>query len=288
MIAKGRKMNWLGYLVAFICVLNPGSGRSQDMARRFTNQDVIEMVRSGVSDDVIIAKIRSVNDQDALKFDTSVDGLKALKAAKVSDQVIKVMINPAPAPVSEPPGGAASVSDPNLPPAEVGVYWQDAKKFIPIEGQALSQAKVGGRAGSLITYGVRGQHWDACIDGATSRNRVKDRQPRFYLYALDGTSASDFVLIRLTQKKNRREFQIGSFGGIRAGKSGVKQSMEVPFKFEHVAIRTFKIMLDSDLAPGEYAFFMATGQQAMMTEGRISADSGGTVVGRIYDFSVPD
>ena len=64
--------------------------------------------------------------------------------------------------------------------------------------------------------------------------------------------------------------------------------MEVPFKFEHVAIRTFKITLDSDLSAGEYAFFMATGQQAMMTEGRISADSGGTVAGRIYDFSVAD
>ena len=287
MTAKAMKMNWLGYFVAFLCILNPASGRSQDMARRFTNQDVIEMVRLGLSDDVIIAKIRSVGSQDALKFDTSVDGLKALKAAKVSDEVIKVMINPAPAPVSAPAGGASG-RDPNLPPAEVGVYWQEADRFVPIEGQALSQAKVGGRAGSLFTYGVRGQHWDACIDGPTSRNRIKDRHPRFYLYVADGTSASDFVLIRVTQKKNRREFQIGSFGGMRAGKSGVKQSMEVPFKFEHVAIRTFKITLDSDLSAGEYAFFVATGQQAMMTEGRISADSGGTVAGRIYDFSVAD
>jgi hypothetical protein len=285
--AKPMKMNWLGLFVAFLCILNPAPGRSQEMARRLTNQDVIEMVRLGLSDDVIIAKIRSVSSQDALKFDTSVEGLKALKAAKVSDQVIKVMINPAPAPVSAPAGRAPG-RDLNLPPPEVGVYWQDASRFVPIEGQALSQAKVGGRAGSLLTYGVRGQHWDACIDGATSRNRVNDRHPRFYLYVQDGTSASDFVLIRLTRKKNRREFQIGSFGGVRAGKSGVKQSMEVPFRFEHVAIRTFKVTPDSDLHAGEYAFFMATGQQPMMAQGRISADSGGTVSGRIYDFSVPD
>src|SRR6266571_4900797 len=107
------KMNWLGYFVAFLCILNPASGRSQDMARRFTNQDVIEMVRLGLSDDVIIAKIRSVGSQDALKFDTSVDGLKALKAAKVSDEVIKVMINPERTPVSVAPGGAPSGVDPN-------------------------------------------------------------------------------------------------------------------------------------------------------------------------------
>ena len=101
------------------------------------------------------------------------DGLKALKAARVSDQVIKVMINPERTPVSVAPGGAPSGVDPNLPPPEVGVYWKDAERFIPIEGQALSRAKVGGRAGSLFTYGVRGQHWDACIDGASlwSQNR---------------------------------------------------------------------------------------------------------------------
>jgi len=116
----------------------------------------------------------------------------------------------------------------------------------------------------------------------------RNKPPKWAKRSCQTHSASDFVLIKVTQKKNRREFQIGSFGGMRAGKSGVKQSMEVPFKFEHVAIRTFKITLDSDLSTGEYAFFMATGQQAMMTEGRISADSGGTVAGRIYDFSVPD
>jgi hypothetical protein len=168
------------------------------MPRRFTNQDVIAMVRSGLSDDVIITKIRSVSGQDALKFDTTVEGLRILKAAGVSDQVIKVMIDPAPAPIAAPLGGHPAAT-PNLPPAEVGVYWQDGQRFVPIEGQALSQAKVGGRAGSLFTYGVKGQHWDACIDGAASRNRVNERRPRFYLYVPDGTSASDFVLIRLTQ-----------------------------------------------------------------------------------------
>ena len=90
------------------------------MAKRLTNQDIIAMVAAGLSDDVIIAKIRSVSGADGLKFDTSVDSLKALKAAKVSDAVIKVMINPAP-PVSILPAGAPVSVDPNLPPPEVGV-----------------------------------------------------------------------------------------------------------------------------------------------------------------------
>jgi hypothetical protein len=283
-----RKIRRACYWVTFLPVLISVCAWSQEMTRRFTNQDVIEMVRLGLSDDVIIAKIHGVSGQDGLKFDTGVEGLKALKAANVSDQVIKVMINPAPAMSSVTIGAPPSGLDPNLPPPEVGVYWKDANKFVPIEGQALNQAKVGGRAGSMFTYGVKGQHWDAYVDGPTSRNRVNDRHPGFYFYVPDGTSASDFVLLRLNRKKHRREFQIGSFGGMRGGKSGVKQGKEIPFRFEHVAIRTFKVTLESDLAAGEYAFFMGTGQQAMMAEGRVSASSGGTVAGRIYDFCVPD
>ncbi len=65
-------------------------------AKRLTNQDIIEMTSLNLSDDVIIAKIRSATGADASRFDTTVDGLKALKAANVSDAVIKVMINPTP------------------------------------------------------------------------------------------------------------------------------------------------------------------------------------------------
>ena len=84
--------------IALLGFLLASSAWGQEMAKRLTNQDIITMVSMGLSDDVIIAKIRSVSGADGLKFDTSVDGLKALKAAKVSDAVIKVRINPAPPP----------------------------------------------------------------------------------------------------------------------------------------------------------------------------------------------
>ena len=143
--------------IALLCLFLASSAWSQEMAKRLTNQDVIDMVTLGLSDDVIIAKIRSVSGADGLKFDTSVDSLKALKAAKVSDAVIKVMINPAPS-VSVVAATAPISVDSNLPPPEVGVYWKDGATFVLIQGQAISQAKVGGRAGSFFTYGMRGQH----------------------------------------------------------------------------------------------------------------------------------
>ena len=148
--------------------------------------------------------------------------------------------------------------DPNFPPPEVGVYWKDGPTFVFIEGAALSRTKAGGRAASFATDGIRGQHWDAVIEGPTSKNHVKDRRPIFYLYVPDGSSAADYALIKLQKKGDRREFQVGSFGGIGGGKSGVKKDKEVPCSSEHVGIRMYKITLNEDLKPGEYAFFMGT------------------------------
>jgi Sel1 repeat len=74
----------------FVLALSVSVGTSQVGSRPLSNNDVIQMVSLGLSDDVIIEKIRSVS---ATNFDTSVQGLKALKAGKVSDAVLKAMIN---------------------------------------------------------------------------------------------------------------------------------------------------------------------------------------------------
>jgi hypothetical protein len=258
------------------------------MHKRLTNQDVISMVEMGLSEDVIITKIRgtAAADPGALSFDTGIDGLKALKDAKVPDSVIKVMISPGPPPATVIAAAAPMTIDPNLPPPEVGVYWKDGAKFVLIQGRALTNMKAGGKAGSMFTYGLRNEHWDGFVEGPTSQNVVKERRPLFYLYVPDGTDSSDYVLIKLNKKGNRREFQVGSFGGISGGKSGVKRDKEVPFQAEHVGIRTYKLTLDEDLKPGQYAFFMGTGQTNTMSPARGANRSGGAATGRIYDFSI--
>jgi hypothetical protein len=262
---------------------------SQELAKHITNKDIIEMTSLGLSDDIIIAKIRSASAGENLRFDTSVAALKELKAANVTDPVIKVMINPIPPSAPVIMAATAVSNDPTLPPPEVGVYWKNGNAFDRIEGQAISQAKVGGKAGSMFTYGMRNEHWDAYLDGPQSKNVINERQPIFFLYVPDGASSSDFVLLILEKKGNRREFQIGSFGGITGGKSGVKRDKEVAFTAEHAGIRTYKIKLDAAMKPGEYAFFMGTGQQATMAGGSTGgARSGGAAAGRVYDFRIPE
>ena len=285
-----KKGLYLGMLAILLFVCSARSQDSPTVTKRFTNQDVISMVQLGLSDDVIIAKIRamSATGPNSVSFDTSTEGLRTLKTANVPDSVIKVMINPAPAATTVVTAASPTTIDPNLPPPEVGVYWKNGVNFILIQGQALTNAKVGGKAGSFFTDGLRNQHWDAYVEGPTSKNVVRERRPAFYIYVPDGTDSSDYVLLKLNKKDNRREFQVGSFGGITGGKSGIQRDKEVPFKAEHVGIRMYRIALDSEFKPGEYAFFMGTGQSASMSGARGGNRSGGVASGRIYDFNIPE
>lgn len=284
-----RRAGFFGMCVVFLLIPLASTQEQPTLQRRLSNQDIVGMVQLGLSEDVIIAKIRSVNASDPAqtRFDTSMDGLKALKSANVPDAVIRVMINPGPAEPTLVAAGSPVTLDPNLPPPEVGVYWKDESRFVLIEGQALSQTKIGGKAGSMFTYGFRGLHWDAYINGATSNNQVKERRPVFYIYVPDGISANDYSLMKLNKKGDRREFQVGNISGRMGlgGKAGVNHDKEISFQAEHVGIRTYKISLSQDLKPGEYAFFMATGEQVGSSQGR---GTGGVVTGRIYDFRVPE
>jgi hypothetical protein len=71
------------------------------------NDSVIKLVKAGLSDDLIISTI------DAQKgiYDTSADGLIALKGAGVSDKVVSAMVAKAAAPIA-----AAPVAAPPPPP----------------------------------------------------------------------------------------------------------------------------------------------------------------------------
>jgi hypothetical protein len=56
--------------------------------KSLTNADVVDLVHTGLSQEIVIAKIRTT----ACEFDTSPAALKALKAANIPDTVILAMV----------------------------------------------------------------------------------------------------------------------------------------------------------------------------------------------------
>ena len=78
-----------------------------------TNQDIVKLVKAKLSDDLIIQKIA----KSKTRFDTSVDGLVALREAGVDDRLLDVMMNPASATAAGPAPRAAATPATNPPPA---------------------------------------------------------------------------------------------------------------------------------------------------------------------------
>ena len=93
-----KKLLLLLSALLFVSIINPtlavNSQGATDLpqqgqeASALTNNDVLEMVKAGLSADIIVAKIKA----SVSKFDTSPGALQQLKSAGVSDAVILAMV----------------------------------------------------------------------------------------------------------------------------------------------------------------------------------------------------
>jgi hypothetical protein len=175
-----------------------------------TNADVIALVSASLSDDLVIAKIHAAS---ATRFDTSVDGLKTLKAANVSNAVIQVMIDPSP--VSSMPGGAAVPTVPNDPntPHPPGIYVltkgpDRSSHLIELERAISKGIKTSGILAHAYTAGIAKAHTQAVLEGSKAAIEVTEANPIFYVYIPENDyrfggseiSVRDLVLVKLDVK----------------------------------------------------------------------------------------
>src|SRR6266496_3247498 len=89
---KRTSLKMVALLCATLTVASflPASGQELSK-RKLSNQDILDMASLGLGDNVILEKIRTAPETD---FATDLGSLKALKAAHVSDPVIRAMISP--------------------------------------------------------------------------------------------------------------------------------------------------------------------------------------------------
>ncbi len=84
--------------ISFISICSiPNVIFAQTVQEKLTNQSVVEMVKSGLSADIIVAKIKS----SASEFDTSSQALQDLKKAGVEDSIVLAMVKKASGMVDE-------------------------------------------------------------------------------------------------------------------------------------------------------------------------------------------
>ena len=258
----------------------PANNRKESL----NNDKVIALVNIGLSDTVIIEKIR----QSDCDFDTSTSALANLKAAKVSDGIILAMINPK-------TGSVESASVNPLANQDPGIYAIQADSLVEIDPTAFSGAKANMLV-AMATWGIKKTAVKGVLRGATAGNSINGKRPEFYFYfsefnaQIDGTDTvfkgfmpfgasnpGEFLLVKLDQKSDTRETVMGEVG-ITGSKIGPRDKDTIPFSFEKISKRVFKVVPKIDLKPGEYGFWFAGGTH---TGENISSE-------RLFDFTVKD
>lgn len=216
------------------------------------NQDVIKLTRAGLSEDVIIAKIKS----SSTRFDTSTDAILQLKQAGVKDRVLEAMLSegkpttqPAQSPTSKP-----NVAASKHYPAEIGLYINQEGKWheLPAEKADWKTGGILKGFGRASIIGGGGADVDIYVNGPTSA-LTAPRKAEFLLHVAEGDAPASYQLVKLTQKKDRREFKNGRSGFI--GMKNGPGKAAVTFEANKVAAGIYLIKLD--LEPGEYCFFKA-------------------------------
>jgi hypothetical protein len=233
-------------------------------------------------------------------FDTSVAGLKALKAANVSDVVIRAMISPPPAATtsSEPSSTTSPIkvnTDPNDPNAshDPGIYLdansRDGRQLILLEPTIYTQGKSGGLFKSAMTYGIAKMKWKAVVRGGHANVKTSDANAVFYFYFDEKTASlshgsfgtvvtpNEFTLLRLESKGDTRETVVMKANAFGAS-SGTDDKNAISFTHTKIKPGVYKVVPNAPLKAGEYCFLSAEGIGAYAP--------GAAAASRVFDFGI--
>ena len=249
-------------LVAAVSLSLPGAtSLAQEV---LTNDSVIQMVKAGLPEAVVIAKIKSTSS----KFDLKTDSLVSLKKAGISDKVLEAMVA---AGSGAAPSTAAATPAPPAPALAAGALKTQDVIYQLVAGKYVEMFATSANLETNMAFFQSKS--EVVLEGKKAQYRTSEKQPVF----LSTYSSTDAPLVRLKpgDEHNDRNLKIGSgafmpFGGTQ--KMGVRNEDKIPVTIERDARGFYKVTPAAALAPGEYGFILATGF--------------GAGSGKIYDFGV--
>jgi hypothetical protein len=228
-----------------------------------TNDSVVAMKKAGLSEAVILAKIRS----SPGKFDTSTSGLVSLKQAGISDAVIEAMVGasgaagpaPGPAVAARPPAAAAASS------TRETIFHLNGSQYVEMMPAVASIE---------TNFQFFSSKSELVLKGRKASYRVKDGQPVFY----SAWAPNEVPLVKLKpgDKADDRNLKFSSgafnpYGGTQ--KTGVRTEDIIAVESERDARGLYRLKPKEPLKAGEYGF--------VLTHGFVAGAGG-----RIFDFGV--
>ncbi|MCO6490032.1 MAG: hypothetical protein J5I98_16595 [Phaeodactylibacter sp.] len=262
--------------------LLPFLANVQAQAETLTNEEVITLTKIGLEPSVIVSKIQTSN----TSFDVSTDGLIDLTNNGVSAEVIKAMMN-ASQEAAAAEAGQQDLNDP-LTPRAAGIYYYNPidkdKKLRRVDPTVVSTSQAGGVGGALkssVTRGLANQKAKSSLAGSDSRLQIQEVNPEFYFYFeantnaysdnwffATATSPNEFVLVRLDEKKNSREFVVAKANAF-GGSTGIPDKEKVPFNYEEAAPGIYKVTFEPALEQGEYCFLYASSMPSQYSNDKV-------------------
>jgi len=209
-----------------------------------TNEGVIQLVKSGLSEGLIANIIR----QQPGTYTLGAMELVTLKEAGVSERLISAMLdkgrNPQPTAAAPTPGtAAAAVGAPQIP--GMGLFYRKDTGFFELISERV-EWYTGGALKFIVSAGIVRKDLKGSVAGPSSLNFL--RNPMEIVIAPPvGRSITSYLLVQLRGEDGVRKFNVGPVNK----QSGVAKGA-IPFGVEKVGENQYRMVLPTALGPGEY------------------------------------
>lgn len=256
---------------------------AQNKQDTLRNETVIMLHKKGISEGIIINKIKS----SLSLFNLSTDALIILKDSGVTDKIVEVMIESSKTNQVQ----YVNINDP-LTKQKPGIYYFNPndknKPLVRIDPTVVSAGKSGGIGQSLAnsyTYGLTSVKSTSVISGPNAHKQIIGKSVVFYLYLensnnsisqmgamnwwfANASSPNEFALVKMNQKKSSREFDTGKANSYGSS-IGIDEKQKIRFNYTEVSDGIFKITVTGDLASGEYCFIYTGSTPSMYSNDKV-------------------
>lgn len=212
------------------------------------NARIVAMSSMGLDDAIIVARIQS----STWTFKLSDADIMALRKDGVSSRVVAAMVD------------SSAVGT-----AKVTVDDQ------PVQLVTMGQAKTAGRIVNSLSGDLTPLKENAFLEGPAAATSASP-MPEIVIRLPKGDSIENYILVKMNEKEDRRELEVGSGTNASGSRTGLSSSAAVrPIRVIARGEQTFQLLPRVPLKDGQYMIYVVG-----------SADERKDIYGKGYDFSV--
>ena len=223
------------------------------------NDGIIKLVKSGMSEELIVNVIR----QQPGIYLLGANELVSLKEAGVSERLITAMLDKGKVEASPAPSATKTVAAPKSTIPGPGLFYKKNGEYFELITDDV-EWKTSGAMNNIFSAGIIKKDLNGEITGPSSRNFLSN--PIEIVFSPPkGLSVNSYILLPMKSGDGARSFKVGPVNK----KSGLAKGA-IAFGAEKIGENTFRMVLPTALGPGEYGILAAipgdaTGTSKMFT-----------------------